>query len=150
MPSLKTRLHDDLVASMRARDELRTSALRMALAAVTNAEVAGTESRELSDDDVVAVLSKETKRRRESAAAFRDGGRKERSEREDAEAVILEEYLPEQLDDTELDELAASAIAEVGAAGPRDMGAVMRVLTPRVAGRAEGSRVAATVRRHLG
>ncbi|HLR92946.1 MAG TPA: GatB/YqeY domain-containing protein [Jiangellaceae bacterium] len=150
MPSLKTRLHDDLVASMRARDELRTSALRMALAAVTNAEVAGAESRELSDDDVVAVLSKETKRRRESAAAFRDGGRKERSEREDAEAVILEEYLPEQLDDTELDELATSAIAEVGATGPRDMGAVMRVLNPRVAGRAEGGRVAAAVRRQLG
>lgn len=149
MPTLKTRLHDDLVASMRARDERRTSTLRMALAAVTNAEVSGDQARELTDGDVVAVLGTETKRRRDSAAAFREGGRTDRAEREEVEAAILAEYLPAQLDDAELDELAGTAIAEVGATGPRDMGAVMKLLTPRVAGRAEGGRIAAAVQNRL-
>lgn len=149
MASLKNRLHDDLVASMRARDALRTSTLRMVLTAVTNAEVAGTEARELSDDDITAVLTKETKKRREAATAFREGNRLDRAEQEEAEAAVIAEYLPAQLSDAELDALAAEAVTEAGATSPRDMGKVMKLLNPRVAGRAEGGRVAAAVEARL-
>ena len=134
---------------MRERDELRLATLRMALAAVTNEEVAGKAVRELSDDEVVRVLTREAKRRREAADAFASGGRPELAEREQAEGRVLDEYLPAQLSDDELRALVASAIDETGAEGPRGLGAVMKVVTPRVAGRAEGGRVAAEVRRQL-
>lgn len=149
MPELKNRLQADLTAALRARDELRLATLRMALAAVTNEEVAGKSARELSDDEVVRVLTREAKRRREAAEAFSSGGRPELAEREQAEGRVLEDYLPAQLSDDELRDLVTSAIEETRAEGARGLGTVMKVVTPRVAGRAEGGRVAAEVRRQL-
>ena len=149
MPELKNRLQADLTQAMRERDELKLATLRMALAAVTNEEVAGKAARELSDDEVARVLTREAKRRREAADAFASGGRPELAERERAEGRVLDEYLPVQLSDDDLRALVASAIDETGADGPRGLGAVMKVVTPRVAGRAEGGRVAAEVRRQL-
>jgi uncharacterized protein len=149
MPELKNRLQADLTKALRKRDELKLATLRMALAAVTNEEVAGKAARELSDDEVVRVLTREAKRRREAADAFASGGRPELAERERAEGRVLDEYLPAQLSDDDLRALVASAIDETGADGPRGLGAVMKVVTPRVAGRAEGGRVAAEVRRQL-
>lgn len=150
MTRLKDRLQADLTAAMKARDELRSATLRMVLTAVRNEEVAGKTARELSDDEVVAVLTREAKKRREAAEAYDGGGRPERAERERAEGVVIDGYLPAQLTDDELRQLVAAAIAEAGAEGPRAMGQVMKVLTPRTAGRAEGGRVAAEVRRQLG
>jgi uncharacterized protein YqeY len=150
MSSLKDRLHADLTTAMKDRDELTTATLRMALTAVTNEEVAGAQARELSDDEVVKVLAREAKKRREAAEAFASAGRDAQAERELAEGAVLEAYLPAQLDDEELAALVAEAIAELQANGMSAMGAVMKVVTPEVAGRAEGGRVAAEVRRQLG
>jgi len=150
MAPLKDRLQADLTAAMRARDTLRTSTLRMALTAVTTAEVAGASARELSDDEVLAVLTKEAKKRRESLEAFESAGRTELAEREKAEAAVLADYLPEPLSEEELSELIAAAIESTGAAGPRGMGLVMKVVQPQTAGRADGKVVAAEVRRQLG
>ena len=150
MSALKEKLRADLSAAIKARDEVRTRTLRMSLTSVTNEEVAGKRARELSDDEVVKVLTREAKKRREAADAFQQAGREEQAAAERAEGTILEEYLPAQLSDAELGELVAAAIAETGAEGPRAMGQVMKVLTPKVAGRAEGGRVAAEVKRRLG
>ncbi len=147
--TLKEKLETDLASAMKARDEVRTRTLRMALTAVKTEEVAGKQSRELSDDDVVKVLGREAKKRREAATAFADAGRAEQAQAERDEGAVLEEYLPAQLDDAELAALVADAIAETGAAGPRAMGQVMKVVNPKVAGRAEGGRVAAEVKRQL-
>src|SRR5918994_5786628 len=125
MAELKERLRNDLTASMRARDELRMATIRMVLTAVTNSEVAGARARVLSDDEVLAVLTKEAKKRREAADAFRLGGRIEQAEREDAEAGVIAEYLPEPLTDDVLAVLVDAAVAETGAESPRDMGRVM-------------------------
>ncbi|SHG10831.1 hypothetical protein SAMN05443575_1393 [Jatrophihabitans endophyticus] len=149
MPSLKTRLHDDLNAAMKARDELTTATLRMTLAAVTTEEVAGKAARELSDDEVQKVLAREGKKRREAAEAFDTAGRVELAERERAEGAVLERYLPVQLGDDELSELVRAAVAESGASGPQQLGAVMKLVQPRVAGRADGRRVSDEVRRQL-
>ena len=149
MAELKDRLRADLTESIRARNELRTATIRMVLTAVTNAEVAGTEARELSDDDVLAVLTKEAKKRREAADAYRDAGRADRAEREVAEAGVIADYLPTPLTDDELTELVDAAVAEVGATSMRDMGAVMKRLTPQVAGRAECRTVADAVKARL-
>jgi uncharacterized protein YqeY len=150
MDALETRLHDDLTTAIRARDEVSSATLRMALTAVKNEAVSGTAARELSDADVVLVLGREAKKRRESATAYDDAHRPELAARERAELVVLETYLPAQLDDAELAELVAAAVAETGADSPKQMGAVMKVLTPRIAGRADGGRVAAAVRSALG
>ena len=152
MSALKDRLRTDLVSAMKARDEVRAGTLRMVLAAVTNAEVAGKAARELSDDDVVGVLSSEAKKRREAATAFADGGRPEMAERERAEAAVIADYLPEQLTDDEVVAIVTDAIDSVGARdeGMRAMGKVMGVVQPQVRGRADGSLVAAEVRRQLG
>lgn len=147
--TLKEKLETDLSTAMKARDEVRTRTLRMALTAVKNEEVAGKQSRELSDDDVVKVLTREAKKRREAATAFGDAGREEQAQAERDEGRVLEEYLPAQLSDEELTALVADAIAETGAAGPRAMGQVMKSVNPKVAGRAEGGRVAAEVKRQL-
>ena len=149
MAGLKERLRNDLTASMRARDELRTATIRMVLTAVTNTEVAGSEARVLSEDDVLAVLAKEAKKRREAADAFREGGRANSAEREEAEAGIIAEYLPAPLTDEEIAAMVDEAVAETGADSPRDMGKVMKALQPQVAGRAEGSKVAAAVKARL-
>src|SRR3954463_14610648 len=148
--SLKERLRGDLTAAMKARDELRAATLRMALTAVTTEEVAGKQARVLSDDEVLLVLTREAKKRREAAEAFDGAGRAELANRERAEGEVLAEYLPAQLTDDELAELARAAIAETGADNPKAMGQVMRVLQPQVTGRAEGGRVAAEVQRQLG
>jgi uncharacterized protein YqeY len=150
MSSLEQRLHDDLTTSIRSRDEVGSATLRMALTAVKNEAVSGTEARELTDAEVVTVLGREAKKRRESATAYDDAARPELAARERAELEVLEGYLPAQLSDDELDALVVAAVAESGADSPRAMGAVMKVLTPRVAGRADGGRVAAAVRAALG
>ena len=149
MAELKDRLRTDLTTAMKARDKVRTRTLRMALASVANEEVAGSAARELSDDEVQRVLAREARRRREAADAFEGAGRADQAESERAEGEILAEYLPAQLDDTELAAIVAHAIAETGASGMSAMGQVMKAVTPRVAGRAEGGRVAAEVRRAL-
>lgn len=152
MSVLKDRLRSDLTASIKARDELRSSTLRMVLSAITNAEVAGKEARELSDDDVVGVLATEAKKRREAASAFADAGRPELADKETAEAAVIADYLPEQLDPAAIAELVTAAIQQTGAAGEgmRAMGKVMGVVQPQVRGRADGAAVAAEVRRQLG
>jgi uncharacterized protein YqeY len=152
MAALKDRLRADLTTSMKARDEVRSSTLRMVLTAVTNAEVAGKEARELTDDDVLTVLSSEAKKRREAATAFADGGRAEMAAKEEAEAAVIAEYLPAPLTDEEVASIIAAAVEQTGAAGEgmRAMGKVMGVVQPQVKGRADGSAVAAEVRRQLG
>jgi uncharacterized protein YqeY len=149
MSTLDERLHADLTDAIRARDELRSATLRMALTALTNEAVSGKQARTLSEEEVVAVLGREAKKRRESATAYDDAGRPELAERERAELAVLEGYLPAQLSDDELAALVADAVAETGADSPKAMGAVMKVLTPKVAGRADGGRVAAAVRAAL-
>jgi uncharacterized protein YqeY len=147
--SLKERLQGDLTAAIKDRDELRTATLRMALAAVTTEEVAGKAARELSDDEVLAVLGREAKKRREAAEAFDGADRAELAARERAEGEVLATYLPTPLTDDELAALVAEAIAETGASDPKAMGQVMKVVNPQLTGRAEGGRVAAEVRRQL-
>lgn len=152
MSDLKDRLRTDLTAAIKARDEVRSSTLRMVLTAITNAEVAGKEARELTDDDVIGVLSSEAKKRREAVTAFTEGGRTEMAAKEAAEAEVLAEYLPAQLTGQEIADLVTSAIAQTGAAGEgmKAMGKVMGMIQPQVKGRADGGAVAAEVRRQLG
>lgn len=150
MPPLKDRLRADLTTAMKARDELRTATLRMVLTAVSSEEVSGKEARELTDDDVLGVLRREAKKRREAADAFGSAGRAEQAARELAEGEVLADYLPAQLDDADLAALVADAVTTTGAAGMKDMGKVMGAVQGVVAGRADGGRVAAEVRRQLG
>lgn len=152
MSALKDRLRADLTASMKARDEMRSSTLRMVLTAITNAEVSGKVARELTDDDVLTVLTSEAKKRREAATAFAEGGRPEMAAKEAAEGEVIADYLPTPLTEAEIAELVTAAIAQTGAAeeGMRAMGKVMGVVTPQVKGRADGGAVAAEVRRQLG
>jgi uncharacterized protein len=146
---LKDRLRADLNAAMRARDQVRMRTLRMALTSITNEEVAGAAARDLSDDEIVRVLTREARKRKEAAEAFSAAGRDDRAAAERAEGDVLAGYLPAQLSDEELAALVAEAIAEAGASGMTSMGLVMRTVTPRIAGRADGARVAAEVRRRL-
>ena len=152
MSELKDRLRADLTTAMKARDEVRSSTLRMVLTAITNAEVAGKEARELTDDDIIGVLSTEAKKRREAANAFEDGGRAEMAAKELAESAVIADYLPAPLSAEEISTLVAEAIESTGAAGEgmRAMGKVMGVVSPQVKGRADGGAVAAEVRRQLG
>ncbi|MEU9107580.1 GatB/YqeY domain-containing protein [Streptomyces xanthophaeus] len=152
MTTLKAKLQDDLTTAIRERNELHSSTLRLTLSAITNAEVAGKEARVLSDEEVLKVIAKEAKKRREAADAFAQGGRAEQSARETAEGEFLDTYLPKQLSDEELVEIVTQAVAEAraaGAEGPRAMGAVMKIVNPKVAGLAEGGRVAAVVKQQL-
>jgi uncharacterized protein YqeY len=146
---LKDRLRADLNAAMRARDQVRMRTLRMALTSITNEEVAGPSARDLSEDEIVRVLTREARKRREAAEAFSAAGRSDQAAAERAEGEVLAGYLPAQLSDDELAALVAAAIAETGASGMASMGQVMKTVTPRVAGRADGARVAAEVRRRL-
>lgn len=152
MSELKDRLRSDLTTAIKARDEVRSSTLRMVLTAVTNAEVAGKQARELTDDDVMTVLTSEAKKRREAATAFADAGRTEMAEKEKAEAAVIADYLPTPLTEDEVSALVSAAIAQTGAAddGMKAMGKVMGAVTPLVKGRADGGAVAAEVRRQLG
>ncbi len=149
MAELKERLRTDLTAAIRARDQVRLRTLRMALSSITNEEVAGASARELTDNEVVRVLTREAKKRREAAEAFSAAGRGDQAAAERAEGDVLADYLPAQLSDDELAALVDAAIAETGATAMSGMGQVMKTVTPQVAGRADGTRVAAEVRRRL-
>lgn len=146
---LKSTLRSDLHNSMRERDKVRSETLRMALTAMTNEEVSGRTARELSDDEVLKVLAKEAKKRREAATAYNEAKRPELAAKEEAELAILEAYLPAQLSDAELQGLVAQALLETGASGMSQMGLVMKDATALVAGRAEGGRIAAMVKSAL-
>ena len=149
MAELKKRLRADLNEAMRARDQVRLRTLRLALTSITNEEVAGASARDLTDDEIVRVLIREARKRREAAEAFSAAGRAAQAAAERAEGDVLAAYLPAQLSDEELAALVAAAIDETGATGMSAMGQVMKTVTPRVAGRADGARVAAEVRRRL-
>lgn len=149
MAELKERLRADLNTAIRAQDQVRMRTLRLALTSITTEEVAGSSARDLSDEEVVRVLTREAKKRREAAEAFGAAGRSDQAAAERAEGEVLAGYLPAQLSDDELGALVDAAVAETGASGPSGLGQVMRTLTPRVAGRADGARVAAEVRRRL-
>ena len=152
MSELKDRLRADLTTAMKARDQLRTGTLRMVLTAITNAEVGGKEARELSDDDVIGVLTSEAKKRREAAEAFDEGNRPELAAKERDESAILAEYLPDQLGEDDIRDIVTAAVESTGSAGAgmKAMGAVMGVVQPQVKGRADGKAVAAEVKRQLG
>ena len=146
---LKDSLKHDLTEEMRARDELLLSTIRLCLSAITNEEVSGKEARVLTEAEVIQVLSREAKKRRESAQAFADAGRPDRAERENAEGEVIARYLPSPLSETELASLIADAMKESGASGPAGMGLVMKILSPKIAGRADGAAVSAAVRAAL-
>ncbi len=154
MAELKARLQADLSAAIKARETTRMAALRMALTALTTEEVAGDTARELSDAEVQKVLTREVKKRKEAADAFAGAGRAERAQAEQDEAAVLTGYLPQQLTDDELETIVVQAVAEVteqlgDAPGQRQMGQVMKAANAKIAGRAEGGRVAASVRAKL-
>ena len=147
--ALKEKLQNDLTEAMRARDGLRSSTIRMVLTAVKNEEVSGKEARDLSDAEVITVLSREAKKRREASEAFEQAGAADRAANEKAEGVIIAEYLPAQLSESEIKEMIAAAIAESGATGPQQMGQVMKLIQPKIAGRADGGIVSSLVKAAL-
>ena len=147
--ALKEKLQNDLTEAMRARDEVRSSTIRMILTAIKNEEVAGKEARELSDAEVITVLSREAKKRREAAEAFEQAGAKDRAGMEKAEGVVIAEYLPVQLSESEIKEMINAAIVETGATGPQQMGLVMKSIQPKIAGRADGGVVSSLVKAAL-
>jgi len=147
--SLKEQLKADLTAAMRAQDDVVRATLRMALTAIKDAEVSGKAARELSEDEVRAVVAREAKKRREAAEAFRAGGAPDRADRELAEGAVLDAYLPQQLSDDQLAAVVRDVVAAAGATGPQAMGPIMKAVGPRVAGLADGGRVAAAVRAAL-
>jgi uncharacterized protein YqeY len=147
--ALKEKLQNDLTEAMRARDEVRSSTIRMVLTAIKNEEVSGKEARELSDAEVITVLSREAKKRREAAEAFEQAGAKDRADMEKAEGVVIAEYLPVQLSESEIKGIINAAIAETGATGPQQMGLVMKSIQPKIAGRADGGVVSSLVKAAL-
>ncbi len=152
MTNLKEQLHTDLTAAIKAKDSLTSGTLRMVLAAITNEEVSGKEARELNDQDMITVLNREAKKRKEAASAYDDAKRPELADKERAELEIIQAYLPAALSDDDLAKIIASAVAEVaasGATGPSAMGAVMKIVSPQVSGRADGGAVAAAVKSAL-
>lgn len=146
--TLVERIESAMRDAMRARDEQRTLTLRSAMAAAHNQRIA--KGRELTDEEVVEVLGRQVKQRRESMAMYTDAGRHDRAAAEEAEAAILAEFLPQQLSEDEVVALVRAAIAETGAGGPGDLGRVMGALMPRTRGRADGAVVSGIVRRELG
>jgi uncharacterized protein YqeY len=149
--TLKERLRSDLTAAIRERDKVRSGTIRMVLTAITEAEVAGSEAVELSDQQVLDVVIREAKKRREAEAAYADAGRAELADKERAESEVLADYLPQQLTQEEIAAIVADAIASTGASelGMKGMGKVMAQVTPQTKGKADGSGVAAEVRRQL-
>jgi uncharacterized protein YqeY len=147
--SLKEKLQNDLTDAMRARDEIRSSTIRMILTSIKNEEVAGKEARELSDTEIITVLSREAKKRREAAEAFDQAGAKDRADQERAEGVVIGEYLPKQLTEDEIKSLIKAAVAETGASTPAQMGLVMKSLQPKIAGKADGGLVSSLVKAAL-
>ncbi len=137
--SIKEQLRLDLTEAIRSRDELVSGTIRMVLSAITNEEVAGKEARVLSDDEVITVLSREAKKRREASEAFEAAGRTDKAALEKAEGEVIAKYLPAQLSSDDIKTIIATAIASTGAAGPSDMGKVMGAIKPLIAGKADGS-----------
>jgi uncharacterized protein YqeY len=153
MSALKDRLKSDLTTAIKARDEVTSATIRMVLTAVTNEEVAGKEARQLSDDDVLTVLGREGKKRREAAEAYDAANRPELATRERDELDVIARYLPQPLTDEQVRGIVDAAVVEVtasGAAGGQAMGAVMKIVQPQVKGRADGGKVAAMVKAGLG
>ena len=146
---LKEILQHDLTEAIRSRDELKSGTIRMVLTAITNEEVSGKEARTLTEPELISVLSREAKKRREAAEAFSEGGRPDRAEREKLEGEFIITYLPAQLSEAEIKELISSAIAETGASGPAGMGQVMKIISPKIAGKADGGTVSALVKAAL-
>jgi uncharacterized protein len=146
---LKERLHSDLTEAIRSRDELRSGTIRMVLTAITNEEVSGKSARVLSDAEIITVLSREAKKRREAADAFKDAGRADRAEQETNEGKVITEYLPEQLSQEDIAKIIADAITETGASGPAGMGLVMKAIQPKVAGKADGGIISGLVKAAL-
>ncbi len=146
---LKERLREDLTEAIRSRDEITSGTIRMVLTAITNEEVSGKSARTLTDTEVITVLSREAKKRREAAEAFDAGNRAEKATLERAEGEVIARYLPAQLSDAELAQMINDAIAETGASGPAGMGLVMKVLSPKIAGRADGATVSSAVKAAL-
>ena len=146
---LKETLQSDLTEAIRSRDEIKSGTIRMVLTAITNEEVSGKEARTLSDAEIITVLSREGKKRREAAEAFADAGRADRAEQEKKEGEIIATYLPAQLSDDEVKKIIADAIAQTGASGPQGMGQVMKLVTPQTAGKADGGLVSGLVKAAL-
>jgi uncharacterized protein len=146
---LKEILQHDLTEAIRSRDELKSGTIRMVLTAITNEEVSGKEARTLTEPELITVLSREAKKRREAAEAFSEGGRPDRSEREKLEGEFIITYLPAQLSEAEIKDLISAAIAETGASGPAGMGQVMKIISPKIAGKADGGTVSALVKAAL-
>jgi uncharacterized protein YqeY len=147
--SLKEKLQADLTSAMRNRDEVRSSTIRMILTSIKNEEVSGKEMRELNESELITVLSREAKKRREAAEAFDQAGAKDRAETERAEGAIIAEYLPKQLSESEVKELIEAAIRETGANSTAQMGLVMKNLQPKIAGKADGALVSSLVKAAL-
>ena len=146
---LKEKLQADLTDAIRARDEVKSGTVRMLLTAITNEEVAGKSAKVLSDAEIITVLSRESKKRREAVDAYTEAKREDLANKEKAEGVIIAQYLPEQLSEAEIKKMIADAIAETNAAGPAGMGLVMKVLQPKIAGKADGGLVSALVKAAL-
>ena len=146
---LKEKLHEDLVAAIRSSDKLASGTIRMVLTAITTEEVAGKEARTLSDDEIITVLSREAKKRREAAEEFGKAGREDRAAEEKAEGEVIAKYLPAQLSEDEVKKIISDAIASTGAAGPADMGKVMGAIKPLIAGKADGGLVSSLVKSTL-
>jgi uncharacterized protein YqeY len=149
MSALKDKLQSDLNGAIKSRNTVVAETIRMVLSAITNEEVAGKEKRELSDAEVITVLTREAKKRREAAEAFETGGRADRAAAERAEGEVIASYLPAQLSESEIKNLIAETIAAVGASGPADMGKVMGGLKSKVAGKADGALVSSLVKEAL-
>jgi len=147
--SLKEKLQADLTSAMRERNEIRSSTLRMVLTSIRNEEVAGKQAKELSDAEIITVLSREAKKRREAAEAFDAAKASERAAAERAEGSVIAEYLPQQLTEAEIKGLILAAIQETSATSPAQMGLVMKVLQPKIAGKAEGGFVSSLVKETL-
>ena len=147
---LKEKLQADLTEAIRGRDEVKSGTIRMLLSAITNEEVAGKAAKVLTDAEIITVLSRETKKRREAVEAFTAAKRDDLANKEKAEGAIIAQYLPEQLSEAEIKKMIAEAIAETNAAGPAGMGLVMKVLQPKIAGKADGGVVSALVKAALG
>ncbi|MCL2784054.1 MAG: GatB/YqeY domain-containing protein [Propionibacteriaceae bacterium] len=149
MAEMKDRLRADLTAAMKAKDTFVTGVLRMAMAAIMNEEVAGTSARELTGDEELAIVTREVRKRRESAQAYRDGNRAELAEKEEREIEVLSVYLPAPLTEAELDQIVAEEVSAVDEASMKHMGLIIKAVNARAQGRADGSLVAAKVRAAL-
>ena len=146
---LKEKLQADLTDAIRSRNEVVSGTVRMLLAAITNEEVAGKTAKVLTDAEIITVLSREAKKRREAVEAYTQAKRDDLASKEKAEAAVIANYLPEQLSEDEIKKLIADAIAETDAKGPAGMGLVMKVLQPKIAGKADGGVVSGLVKAAL-